>query len=233
MTFRLLQTGPIVYVVDDDIPVLASLELLFRSAGLKVQPLASAQAFLSHLRLNGPGCLVLDVSLPDLNGLDLQERIAAEGSQMPIIFITGHGNIPMTVKAMKAGAGEFLAKPFNGDTILGAVRNAIEFSTATVDSRAERDALSSCFSSLTPRERAVMELVVLGLLNKQVGNLLGISEITVNAHRGRMMQKMRAQSLADVVRIATKLHLPSPPLELGTLSLGVTRIAARQAAPCR
>ena len=212
MTPRSLQVGPIVYVVDDDIPVLESLELLIRSAGLKVQLFASAQAFLSHPRVNGPSCLVLDVSLPDLNGLDLQERIASDGLRTPIIFITGHGDIPMTVKAMKAGAIEFLAKPFDGDTLLEAVRHAIELSTATLDSQAERYALSNCFSSLTPRERAVMELVVSGMLNKQIGDLLGISEITVKAHRGRMMQKMRARSLADLVRIATKLQLPSPPL---------------------
>jgi len=201
---------PIVFVVDDDLSVRKSLESLFRSAGLKVRLFASAQAFLSHPSVRAPSCLVLDVSLPDLNGLDLQQRIAQERVHMPIVFITGHGDIPMSVKAMKAGAVEFLAKPFDGDTLLEAVRYAIERSNATLDSQAEIQVLVACLSSLSSRERQVMELVVSGLPNRQIGAELGISEITVKAHRGRVMQKMRAPSLADLVKIATKLHLSSP-----------------------
>jgi len=202
---------PIVFVVDDDISVRTSLELLFRSAGLKVRLFESAQTFLSHQHVQTPSCLVLDVSLPDLNGLELQQRIASELVHMPIIFITGHGDIPMTVKAMKAGAVEFLSKPFDGDTLLEAVLHAIDRSNATLDSKAENQALEACLSSLTRREREVMERVVFGRLNRQIGDELGISEITVKAHRGRMMQKMRVQSVADLVKIATKLNLSSPP----------------------
>src|SRR5215469_13839480 len=210
MTTRPQQAMPIVFVVDDDLSVRKSLESLFRSAGLKVRLFASAQAFLSHPSVRAPSCLVLDVSLPDLNGLDLQQRIAQERVHMPIVFITGHGDIPMSVKAMKAGAVEFLAKPFDGDTLLEAVRYAIERSNATLDSQAEIQVLVACLSSLSSRERQVMELVVSGLPNRQIGAELGISEITVKAHRGRVMQKMRAPSLADLVKIATKLHLSSP-----------------------
>ena len=208
---RIPQPEPIVFVVDDDISVRESLELLFQSVGLKAQLFASAQAFLSQPKVNAPSCLVLDVSLPDLNGLELQERIASERSDMPIIFITGHGDIPMTVKAMKAGAAEFLPKPFDDEMLLEAVRRALESSNVTLDQKAEIRALEECLSSLTHREREVMGLVVSGLLNKQIGAELGISEITVKAHRGRVMQKMHARSLADLVKKAEKLHLQSPP----------------------
>jgi len=154
---------------------------------------------------------VLDVSLPDLNGLDLQKRIAKDRVDMPIIFITGHGDIPMSVEAMKAGAIEFLTKPFGGDALLSAIRNAIEHSHATLRREGETRALRSCYASLTYRELQVMELVVSGLLNKQIGEELGISEITVKAHRGKVMQKMKADSLAELVKMAVTLHLTSAP----------------------
>ncbi|RUL79075.1 response regulator transcription factor [Dyella choica] len=211
MSSRIPQAESIVFVVDDDISVREALELLFRSVGLKAQLFASAQAFLSHSRTKAPCCLVLDVSLPDLNGLELQQRIASERLHMPIIFITGHGDIPMTVKAMKAGAAEFLAKPFDDEMLLQAVRHAIASSSAMLDEEAEIQALEGFFSSLTHREREVMELVVSGLLNKQIGGELGISEITVKAHRGRVMKKMHARSLADLVKKAAKLPMQSPP----------------------
>jgi FixJ family two-component response regulator len=203
------QVEPIVIVVDDDISVRESLELLFESVGLRTLIFSSAEEFLAHPRASVPSCLVLDVSLPDLDGLDLQQRIASERLRMPIIFITGCGDIPMTVKAMKAGAVEFLVKPFDDEKLLGAVRHAIDRSRAALEEEADLHAAEGCFSSLTPREREVMQLVVSGLLNKQIGGELGISEITVKAHRGRVMQKMHARSLADLVKIAAKLHLQS------------------------
>ena len=156
-------------------------------------------------------CLILDVSLPGLNGLDLQKRVAADRPDMPIIFITGHGDVPMTVRAMKAGAVEFLTKPFDDEVLLNSIRNAIERSRIAVGLENENRALRICYQSLTPREREVMELVVAGRLNKQVGGELGISEITVKAHRGRMMQKMKARSLADLVNIKAKLNLATAP----------------------
>lgn len=198
---------PIVFVVDDDISVRESLELLISFAGWQPELFASAEEFLAHPRVSVPNCLILDVSLPDLNGLDLQKLIASDRTDMPIIFITGHGDIPMTVQAMKAGAVEFLTKPFNDDVLLSAIQHAIERSRAALGNESEIQALRDCYASLTPREREVMTLVVSGLLNKQVGSKLGISEITVKAHRGKLMQKMKADSLADLVKMAVRLRL--------------------------
>jgi len=200
-----------VFVVDDDISVRESLELLIRSEGWQPETFASAQEFLAHPRMLVPSCLVLDVSLPGLNGLDLQKRVAVERIDMPIIFITGHGNVPMTVQAMKAGAVEFLTKPFSDDVLLSAIRNAIERSQTALGHEAEMQALRDRYESLTRREREVMALVASGLLNKQVGWELGISEITVKAHRGQVMQKMKADSLADLVKMAARLGLASAP----------------------
>ncbi|MEO7715310.1 MAG: response regulator transcription factor [Capsulimonas sp.] len=201
---------PIVFVVDDDISVRESLELLIDWAGWRPETFSSAQAFLARPRVLAPSCLVLDVSLPDLNGLDLQARVAAR-SDMPIIFITGYGDVPMTVRAMKAGAVEFLTKPFGDEELLSAIRNAIERSHTALDHEAEIRALQDCYASLSPREREVMALVVSGLLNKQTGGNLGISEITVKAHRGKVMGKMKADSLADLVKMAERLHLAPAP----------------------
>jgi FixJ family two-component response regulator len=202
---------PIVFVVDDDISVRESLELLIHCAGWRPELFASAQEFLSRPRVFAPSCLVLDVTLPDLNGLDLQKRIAVERAEMPIIFITGHGDVPMTVRAMKAGAVEFLIKPFGEEVLLSAIRQAIDSSCAALDHEAMIRAIRDGYSSLSHRERQVMELVAGGLLNKQVGAELGISEITVKAHRGRVMQKMKADSLADLVNMAAALHLATAP----------------------
>jgi len=200
----------IVFVVDDDVSVRESLELLIRTAGWQPETFASAQEFLSRPRPPVPCCLVLDVTLPGLSGLELQERLA-ERTDMPIIFITGHGDVPMTVQAMKAGAVEFLTKPFNDAVLLDAIRGAIERSRAALREESEIQRLRSCYASLTPREREVMALVVAGLLNKQVGGELGISEITVKAHRGQMMRKMKADSLAALVTMASRLGLQTAP----------------------
>jgi FixJ family two-component response regulator len=196
---------PIVFVVDDDISVRESLEGLIRSEGWETETFGSAEAFLARPRVFAPSCLVLDVSLPDLNGLDLQKRIA-DRSDMPIIFITGYGDVPMTVQAMKAGAAEFLMKPFGGEVLLNAIRQAIERSRTALGQEEEMRMLRERYASLSQREQEVMTLVVAGRLNKQVGFELGISEITVKAHRGRMMRKMKAGSLADLVNMAAKLH---------------------------
>ncbi len=200
------EVPPIVFVVDDDISVRESLELLIKSAGMQPETFVSAQDFLSYPRPAVPSCLVLDVTLPGLNGLELQQRLG-ESSDMPIIFITGHGDVPMSVRAMKAGAVEFLTKPFKDDVLLDAIRGAIERSRAALRLDAEMRALRARYESLTPREREVLVLVVSGLLNKQVGGELGISEITVKAHRGQVMRKMMADSLPDLVTMATRLGL--------------------------
>jgi FixJ family two-component response regulator len=201
------QDKPIVFVVDDDVSVRESLELMIRFAGWQPEVFASAQEFLDRPRVRAPCCLILDVSLPDLNGLELQKLVAGERTDMPIIFITGYGDIPMTVQAMKAGAVEFLTKPFDDDVLLGVIQHAIKRSESALGGEAEIQALRDCYASLTPREREVMALVVAGLLNKQVGFKLGISEITVKAHRGKVMQKMQADSLADLVKTAVRLCL--------------------------
>lgn len=196
---------PIVFVVDDDISVRESLELLIRVAGWQVETFASAREFLSRARAEAPNCLVLDVSLPELSGLDLQKLLLSDQVYVPIIFITGHGDVPMSVQAMKAGAVEFLTKPFQDDVLLDAVRHALTRSQACLEDQAEMQALRDRHASLSEREREVMGLVVSGLLNKQVGNELGISEITVKAHRGKVMRKMQANSFADLVHMATRL----------------------------
>ena len=201
------QPQAIVFVVDDDVSVRESVELLIKFAGWQPETFASAKDFLARPRISTPCCLVLDVSLPDLNGLELQKLIASERTDMPIIFITGHGDVPMTVQAMKAGAVEFLTKPFDDEVLLSAIRHALKRSAAVLDDQAEITAMQNTYESLTPREQDVMRLVVAGMLNKQIGLKLGISEITVKAHRGKMMQKMKADSVADLVKTAVKLGL--------------------------
>ncbi len=205
----MLQVTPIVFVVDDDVSVRESLESLIRCEGWRPETFASAQEFLDYPRVLIPNCLVLDVSLPGLNGLDLQRLVAGDRRDMPIIFITGHGDVPMTVQAMKAGAVEFLTKPFNDDVLLAAIRAALERSQVALSLEAEMRVLRDRYALLSQRERQVMALVVSGLLNKQIGGELGVSEITVKAHRGKVMQKMKADSLADLVKMAARLR-PAP-----------------------
>jgi FixJ family two-component response regulator len=200
---------PVVFVVDDDVSVRESLELLILSAGWHPETFASAEDFLARSRADGPSCLVLDVTLPNLSGLDLQKRIL-DRSDMPIIFITGYGDVPTSVRAMKAGAAEFLTKPFSDEVLRRAIAKAIRRSHAKLGQEAEMRDLRSRYASLTPRERQIMTLVVSGLLNKRIATELGISEITVKAHRGRVMRKMRVDSLADLVRAAAALDVPLP-----------------------
>jgi len=201
----MLHATPIVFIVDDDVSVRSALESLIESAGWVAETFASAQDFLRRPRVAAPSCLVLDVSLPDINGLELQRRVATDRTDMPIIFISGYGDVPMTVRAMKAGAVEFLMKPFKDDVLLDAIRGAIDRSLTALREESEAQVLRNRSASLTPREREVMALVVSGLLNKQVGGELGISEITVKAHRGQVMRKMKAESLPALVTMAWRL----------------------------
>ena len=206
-TVKESQTAPVAFVVDDDVSVRESLELLIGCDGWRVETFASAQAFLAHPPVECASCLVLDVSLPGLSGLDLQRQLASKRMDIPVIFITGHGDIPMSVQAMKEGATEFLTKPFEADALLGAIRSAIELSEAERSRHAETRTLRENYASLSRREQEVMVRVVAGRLNKQVAAELGISEITVKAHRGRVMRKMHADSVADLVRMAAALRL--------------------------
>jgi FixJ family two-component response regulator len=204
------EAAAIVYVVDDDAAMRQSLSNLIRSVGLRVEAFPSAQEFLRSKRPDVPGCLVLDVRLPGLSGLDLQKRMAEADVEIPIIFITGHGDIPMTVRAMKAGAVEFLTKPFRDQDLLDAVQQALERDGTARAQREETEELNSRYSSLTPREREVMALVVAGLLNKQIAGELGTSETTIKIHRHQVMEKMGASSLAELVRMADRLKVPAP-----------------------
>jgi FixJ family two-component response regulator len=202
-----MQATPIVFVVDDDISVRESLELMIRHAGWHPETFTSAQEFLASRRASVPSCLILDFSLPGLNGLELQKRVVIERPEMPIIFITGHGDVPLTVRAMKAGAVEFLTKPFSDEVLLSAIQNALARSQALLGRESEIRALQARYASLTLREREVMALVASGLLNKQAAGELGISEITVKAHRGSLMRKMEAHSFAELVNMAARLRL--------------------------
>jgi len=198
---------PIVFVVDDDVSVRESLELLIETTGWRPETSASAQEFLARPRAMVPSCLILDVALPDFNGLDLQKRVAVERPDMPIIFITGFSDVRVSVQAMKAGAIEFLTKPFDDEVLLGAIGHALERSRRALEHQVKMKALRESYGSLTPREREVMTLVVSGLLNKQVGGELGISEITVKAHRGQVMRKMKADSLPALVHMVARLDV--------------------------
>src|SRR5262245_17177411 len=203
-------SAPLVFVIDDDISVRRSLVRLLRSAGLQVQAYASAEEFLQQPTPEGPACIILDVQMPGLGGLDVQRTLAERNINLPIVFLTGHGDIPMTVRAMKAGADNFLPKPFDGEDLLSAVRQAIAKHSRTRQTDTELAEIRHRVDSLSPREREVMALVVSGKLNKQTGRCLGVSEKTVKAHRARVMEKMQVDSLAELVRIAEKIGVPTP-----------------------
>ena len=204
------ETKPIVFVVDDDLSVRRSTERLIRSIGLEVQTFTSAREFLKNPRPKGPACLVLDVRMPGLSGMDLQRELARSEIYIPIIFITAHGDIPMSVRAMKAGAVEFLTKPFRSRSLLDAIRAAIDRDRAASNERSEIEALRQRYQQLTPREREVLLLVAAGLLNKQVAGKLASTERTIKFHRAHIMQKTHAESVADLVRMVEKLGIASP-----------------------
>jgi RNA polymerase sigma factor (sigma-70 family) len=200
-----------VYVIDDDITMRDALETLISHEGFVVETFENAERFLTRPRTLEPSCLVLDYSLPEVNGLVVQERMSSERPEIPIIFITGYANVPITIRALKSGAIEFLTKPFSDDALLAAITTALDRSRAFLENEAESEMLRSCYASLTPRERDVFALISAGMSNKRVGSHLGISVITVKTHRGKVMRKMNARTLADLVRMAGRLLVPTHP----------------------